>query len=91
VAPSLSGRRCGSGGLPCRERLCSSCEASSRLPHSAEEHTLYLTGVSVSLLAGFGFQQNHNQESRNNGDCCGKVDTGDDLLYVYHSSKYRSI
>ena len=77
--------------LPCRGLLCSSCGASLRLPHSAEEKTLYLTGVSISLLAGFGLEQDHNQECRHNGDGCGYLCAGSDLVYIYHSSKYRSI
>jgi hypothetical protein len=41
-----------------------------------EENTLQLSGVSIWLLAGLGFQKHHNQEGRNNRNRCGKVDTG---------------
>ncbi len=41
--------------------------------------------VNVSFLAGFGLEQDHNQEGRNNRNRCGKVDTGDDLLDIYHA------
>jgi hypothetical protein len=43
------------------------------------------------LLAGLRFQKYHNEEGRNNRNRCGKVDASNDLLNIYHSSKYRSI
>ena len=43
-----------------------------------------------SLLAGFRLEKHHNQKRRDKRNGGGKLGTGNKLVNIYHSSKYRS-
>ena len=43
------------------------------------------------LLAGFGLKKHHDKKRCTNSNGCGKLSTGDNLVNIYHSCKYRSM